>query len=42
MSDLKQALDQARAGAPERHHEKSAEQGKMPVRERVDALGDPP
>src|SRR2546421_7434792 len=40
MSDLKQALDRARAGGPERHHAKSAEQGKLPVRERIDRLVD--
>jgi propionyl-CoA carboxylase beta subunit len=40
MSDLKQALDQARAGGPARHHEKSEQQGKLPVRERVDRLVD--
>jgi len=41
MSDLKQALEHARAGGPERHHQKSADQGKLPVRERVDRLIDP-
>src|SRR5881227_558894 len=40
MSDLKQALDQARAGGPARHHEKSEQQGKLPVRERIDRLVD--
>src|SRR5918998_600380 len=40
MSDLKEALERARAGGPERHHEKSAEQGKLPVRERIDKLVD--
>ena len=40
MSDLKDALDRARAGGPERHHEKSAQQGKMPVRERIARLLD--
>ena len=40
MSDLKDALDRARAGGPERHREKSAEQGKLPVRERVERLVD--
>jgi methylmalonyl-CoA decarboxylase subunit alpha len=38
------ALDEARArglrGGPQRHHEKSVEQGKLPVRERVAALID--
>src|SRR5687768_7557102 len=40
MSDLQQALDRARSGGPERHHEKSAQQGKLPVRERIDRLVD--
>ena len=40
MSDLKQALDRARAGGPERHREKSAQQGKLPVRERIARLLD--
>src|SRR4051812_29807100 len=40
MSDLKQALDNARAGGPARHHEKSEQQGKLPVRERVARLVD--
>jgi len=41
MSDLKAALEQARAGGPARHHEKSEQQGKLPVRERVARLVDP-
>src|SRR3954463_5204643 len=41
MSDLKQALDNARAGGPARHHEKSEQQGKLPVRDRVARLVDP-
>src|ERR687894_1153623 len=41
MSSLKEALERARAGGPERHHEKSQQQGKLPVRERVDRLVDP-
>src|ERR687888_1292822 len=41
MSDLKEALDRARSGGPERHHEKSRDQGKLPVRERVGRLVDP-
>jgi acetyl-CoA carboxylase carboxyltransferase component len=41
MGDLKEALERARAGGPARHHEKSAEQGKLPVRERVERLVDP-
>src|SRR5260370_696641 len=36
MSDLKAALERARAGGPARHRDKSAEQGKLPVRERVE------
>ncbi|TMK61243.1 MAG: acyl-CoA carboxylase subunit beta [Actinobacteria bacterium] len=40
VSDLKDALERARAGGPERHREKSAEQGKLPVRERVERLVD--
>src|SRR2546430_4172568 len=40
MSDLKEALERARAGGPERHREKSAQQGKLPVRERVARLVD--
>jgi len=39
--DLRDALERARAGGPQRHHDKSAEQGKLPVRERVDRLVDP-
>ena len=41
MSDLKAALDRARGGGPQRHHDKSREQGKLPVRERVARLVDP-
>src|SRR3954453_17370723 len=40
MSDLKSAIDRARAGGPERHREKAAEQGKLPVRERIARLLD--
>jgi len=40
MSDLSQALDAARGGGPARHHEKSEQQGKLPVRERVERLVD--
>ncbi|MGH2761540.1 MAG: acyl-CoA carboxylase subunit beta [Thermoleophilaceae bacterium] len=40
MSDLKEALERARGGGPRRHHDKSKEQGKLPVRERVDRLVD--
>ncbi|MFL5896246.1 MAG: carboxyl transferase domain-containing protein, partial [Thermoleophilaceae bacterium] len=38
--DLQDALERALAGGPERHHEKSAQQGKLPVRERVERLLD--
>jgi methylmalonyl-CoA decarboxylase subunit alpha len=41
VSDLKEALERARGGGPQRHHDKSAEQGKLPVRERVARLIDP-
>ena len=41
MSDLKAALDRARGGGPQRHHDKSRDQGKLPVRERVARLVDP-
>src|SRR5437763_14933596 len=40
MSSLEEALERARAGGPERHREKSAQQGKLPVRERIDRLVD--
>ncbi|HEU0250617.1 MAG TPA: hypothetical protein VFR48_07830, partial [Solirubrobacteraceae bacterium] len=42
MSDLSQATARALAGGPERHREKAAEQGKLPVRERVALLLDTP
>src|SRR5258707_1632697 len=35
------AVDRALSGGPERHREKAAEQGKLPVRERVERLLDP-
>src|SRR3982751_3040919 len=41
MSDLQEALDRARGGGPQRHREKSRDQGKLPVRERVARLIDP-
>src|SRR3989442_12216138 len=41
VSDLREALERARAGGPERHREKSAQQGKLPVRERIARLVDP-
>src|SRR5918999_91317 len=40
MKDLKDALERARGGGPARHHEKSEQQGKLPVRERVERLID--
>src|SRR5512132_2495358 len=40
MSDLEEALERARGGGPERHHEKSRDQGKLPVRDRVARLVD--
>ena len=41
MSDLEEALERARGGGPQRHRDKSQEQGKLPVRERVARLVDP-
>jgi acetyl-CoA carboxylase carboxyltransferase component len=40
VTDLHTALERARAGGPERHREKSAQQGKLPVRERIERLVD--
>ncbi len=40
MTEFQQAVEAALAGGPERHHEKTAEQGKLPVRERVARLVD--
>jgi methylmalonyl-CoA decarboxylase subunit alpha len=40
LTDLRTALERARAGGPARHHEKSEQQGKLPVRERVALLVD--
>jgi propionyl-CoA carboxylase beta subunit len=40
MGTLREALERARGGGPERHREKSREQGKLPVRERVARLVD--
>jgi methylmalonyl-CoA decarboxylase subunit alpha len=40
MSDLEQAIARGLAGGPRRHHEKSEQQGKLPVRERVARLLD--
>ena len=39
-TDFERALETALAGGPERHHTKTAEQGKLPVRERVGRLVD--
>jgi acetyl-CoA carboxylase carboxyltransferase component len=38
---FERAVEAALAGGPERHHQKTAEQGKLPVRERVARLVDP-
>jgi methylmalonyl-CoA decarboxylase subunit alpha len=40
LSELREALERARAGGPERHHRKASEQGKLPVRERIALLLD--
>ncbi|HYP54780.1 MAG TPA: acyl-CoA carboxylase subunit beta, partial [Solirubrobacterales bacterium] len=40
MTDIRPALEAALGGGPQRHHEKTAEQGKLPVRERVARLVD--
>jgi acetyl-CoA carboxylase carboxyltransferase component len=40
VSDFAQALEAALGGGPRRHHEKTAEQGKLPVRERIERLVD--
>src|SRR3954463_12220881 len=40
MTDVQSALDRALSGGPERHRVKAAEQGKLPVRERVERLLD--
>jgi acetyl-CoA carboxylase carboxyltransferase component len=39
-TQFQEALDRAHGGGPERHRQKSAEQGKLPVRERVARLLD--
>jgi propionyl-CoA carboxylase beta subunit len=41
QTELQTALSAALGGGPERHHAKTAEQGKIPVRERVERLVDP-
>jgi methylmalonyl-CoA decarboxylase subunit alpha len=38
--EFAKALEAALTGGPQRHHEKTAEQGKLPVRERVERLVD--
>jgi acetyl-CoA carboxylase carboxyltransferase component len=40
MTEFSQAVEAALSGGPQRHHEKTEEQGKLPVRERVAALLD--
>ena len=40
-TELQRALEAALAGGPERHHRKTEEQGKLPVRERIERLVDP-
>ena len=40
-SSFHEALESALAGGPERHHQKTEEQGKLPVRDRVARLVDP-
>jgi len=40
VSTLERAAERARAGGPERHHDKSAAQGKLAVRERIALLLD--
>jgi acetyl-CoA carboxylase carboxyltransferase component len=41
VTDIRPALDAALSGGPQRHHEKTEQQGKLPVRERVERLVDP-
>src|SRR5436190_12582212 len=41
MTDLQDALDRALSGGPARHRDKARDQGKLPVRERVERLLDP-
>src|SRR3954465_2805663 len=41
MSDLERASARAQSGGPERHRRKALEQGKLPVRERLDLLVEP-
>src|ERR1051325_4292414 len=41
VADLRARLDQVRQGGGERYLQRHREQGKMPVRERIEALLDP-
>jgi acetyl-CoA carboxylase carboxyltransferase component len=41
VTDIRPALEAALSGGPQRHHEKTERQGKLPVRERVERLVDP-
>jgi propionyl-CoA carboxylase beta subunit len=41
VSNFANALEAALGGGPQRHHDKTEEQGKLPVRERVERLIDP-
>jgi acetyl-CoA carboxylase carboxyltransferase component len=41
VTDIRPALEAALSGGPERHHRKTSDQGKLPVRERVARLVDP-
>jgi acetyl-CoA carboxylase carboxyltransferase component len=41
LANLDDAVARSRAGGPDRHREKAAEQGKLPVRERLARLLDP-
>jgi acetyl-CoA carboxylase carboxyltransferase component len=40
-TELQRALEAALTGGPERHHRKTEDQGKLPVRERIERLVDP-
>ncbi len=40
IEQFTEAIERARAGGPERHRAKAAEQGKLPVRERIARLVD--
>ncbi|MGI8439636.1 MAG: carboxyl transferase domain-containing protein, partial [Thermoleophilaceae bacterium] len=41
LANLDEAAERSRSGGPERHHAKALEQGKLPVRERLERLLDP-